>query len=69
MFRLATDEWAGGVVDPAGHVHLAQFRLDDGVPRWRWDLGDVVLEREIAMAHGRPSVGVVSRRLVRAAAR
>jgi predicted glycogen debranching enzyme len=61
VFRLATDEWAGGAVDPAGHVHLAEFRLEDGVPCWRWDLGDVVLEREIAMAHGRSAVGVVFR--------
>ncbi|MEV0560508.1 amylo-alpha-1,6-glucosidase [Dactylosporangium sp. NPDC050588] len=61
VFRLATDEWAGGAVDPAGHTHLAEFRLVDGVPCWRWDLGDVVLEREIAMAHGRSAVGVVFR--------
>ncbi|MET7424979.1 amylo-alpha-1,6-glucosidase [Dactylosporangium sp. NPDC005555] len=61
VVRLATGEWAGGAVDPAGHVHLAEFRLSDGVPSWRWDLGDVVLEREIAMAHGRPAVGVVFR--------
>ena len=60
---LATDEWAGGAVDPAGHVHLATFRLDGGVPCWRWDLGDVVLQREIAMAHGRPAVGVLFRLL------
>jgi predicted glycogen debranching enzyme len=63
VVRLATDEWAGGAVDPAGHVHLAHFALDDGVPRWRWDLGDVVLEREVAMAHGSPAVGVVFRLL------
>ncbi|UWZ40347.1 glycogen debranching enzyme family protein [Dactylosporangium roseum] len=63
LFRLATDEWAGGAVDPAGHVYLAHFSLDHGVPCWRWDLGDVVLQREIAMAHGRPAVGVVFRLL------
>ena len=39
--RLATHEWAGGVVDPRGHEHLAGFDLDDGVPRWRYDLGAV----------------------------
>ncbi|WP_327001930.1 amylo-alpha-1,6-glucosidase [Dactylosporangium sp. NBC_01737] len=61
LFRLATDEWAGGTVAPVGHVHLAEFRLEDGVPCWRWDLGDVVLQREIAMAHGRSAVGVVFR--------
>ena len=48
------DEWAGGVVDPRGHELLAAFELDDGVPRWRWQVGDVVLERELAMVHGRP---------------
>ena len=36
----------------AGTSYLVSFELDDGVPRWRWQLGDVVLERELAMAHG-----------------
>jgi hypothetical protein len=30
--RLATDEWRGGTVDPAGHELLASFDLTDGVP-------------------------------------
>ena len=62
-YRLATHEWAGGTVDPRGHELLVTFELDDGVPRWRWQIGDVVLERELAMAHGRPAVGVVHRLL------
>ncbi len=62
---LATHEWASGAVDPAGHEHLESFTLRDGVPRWRWAVGDVVVEAEVAMAHGRPAVGVVHR-LVRA---
>ena len=63
--RLATDEWAGGVVDPVGYRDIESFSLVDGVPRWRWVIGDVVLEREIAMVHGRPAVAV-RHRLVRA---
>jgi glycogen debranching enzyme len=59
--RLATHEWAGGVVDPRGYEHLATFDLDDGVPRWRYDLGSVQVEVEVAMAHGRSAVGVVHR--------
>ncbi len=59
--RLASDEWAGGTVDPAGHELLASFELDLGVPRWRWQVGGIVLERELAMGHGRPAVGVVHR--------
>ena len=57
--RLSTDEWRGGTVDPAGHERLISFDLTDGVPRWRWQVGSVVLEREIAMVHGAPVVGIV----------
>ena len=59
--RLATDEWGGGTVDPAGNDLLAAFELTDGVPRWRWQIGGIVLERELAAAHGSAVVGVVHR--------
>jgi predicted glycogen debranching enzyme len=59
--RLAVHDWASGATDPDGHVHLSSFALIDGVPRWRWTVGDVVVERELAMARGRPGVGVVHR--------
>ena len=61
--RLATHEWASGAVDPRGHELLVRFELDRGVPSWRWQIGDVVLERTLAMAHGRPAVGIVHRLL------
>ena len=64
--RLASDEWASGIVDPRGHELLVSFELDRGVPRWRWQVGDVVLERETAMTRGRSVVGIVHR-LIRAA--
>jgi predicted glycogen debranching enzyme len=63
--RLAVHEWAGGAVDPAGHLLLETFRLEAGLPVWRWSLGDVVLERRLAMARGRAAMAVVHR-LVRA---
>ncbi|GIE85118.1 amylo-alpha-1,6-glucosidase [Actinoplanes regularis] len=59
--RLGCHEWSGGAVEPRGHLLLTSFALIDGVPRWRWRIGDVVIEREIAMVHGRPSVAVVHR--------
>ena len=59
--RLAVHEWADGATDPGGHTLLASFDLADGVPRWRWQIGDVVVEREIAMARGRPATGIVHR--------
>ncbi|HTI34257.1 MAG TPA: amylo-alpha-1,6-glucosidase [Miltoncostaea sp.] len=60
---LATHEWGDGTLAPAGHVHLESFALEDGVPCWRWRVGDVVLERRVAMGHGRPLVAVVHRLL------
>src|SRR5581483_7210092 len=59
--RLATAEWGTGVVDPRGHELLSAFDLTDGVPRWRWQAGGVVLERELATAHGSATVGVLHR--------
>lgn len=59
--RLATHGWASGAVDPQGHLLLERFDLVDGLPRWRWRVGDVVVERELAMAHGQPSLAVVHR--------
>ncbi|MEV4351896.1 amylo-alpha-1,6-glucosidase [Actinoplanes sp. NPDC049596] len=58
---LYTHQWASGAVAPAGDRYLETFELADGVPRWRWRIGDVVIERELAMRHGHPSVGVTHR--------
>jgi predicted glycogen debranching enzyme len=59
--RLATHEWGSGVIDPRGYEHLTAFSLRDSVPIWRWSIGDVIVERELAMLHGRSCVGVVHR--------
>jgi len=58
---LAVHEWSGGAVAPEGHTLLERFELVDGLPRWRWRIGDVVVERELAMVHGRSHLGVVHR--------
>jgi predicted glycogen debranching enzyme len=61
--RLAVHEWASGAVDPTGHHFLERFELIDGLPRWRWRVGEVLLEREVAMTHGRSAVAVTHRLL------
>ncbi len=61
--RLGTHEWASGAVDPAGHALLESFDLVDGVPRWRWRIAEVVLERMVAMHPAYPGVAVVHRLL------
>src|SRR4051794_34688001 len=63
VVRLGTHEWASGAVEPRGHELLASFELVDGLPVWRWRVGAVVLERTLAMEHGRSSVAVVYRLL------
>ncbi|MGZ4318787.1 MAG: glycogen debranching enzyme N-terminal domain-containing protein, partial [Gaiellaceae bacterium] len=63
--RLAVHEWTSGAVDPTGYLELARFELEDGLPRWRWAVGDTILERELAPIPGRPGIAVVHR-LVRA---
>jgi predicted glycogen debranching enzyme len=59
--RLATDEWAGGVIDPEGGLLLATVAIRPGTVVHRWVVGDVVVERELAMIRGRSAVGVVHR--------
>ncbi len=58
VVRLAAHEWASGSVAPDGHTLLASFELRDGLPRWRWRVGEVVLERILAFQHGTPSLAV-----------
>ncbi len=62
---LGVHEWASGVIDPTGYIHLEGFTLEDGLPRWRWAVGDVVVERTVAMMSGRSAVAIVHR-IVRA---
>ncbi|GIG62158.1 glycogen debranching protein [Longispora fulva] len=61
--RLGTHEWASGAVEPAGHTYLESFDLVDGLPCWRWRIGDVLLERTLAMETGRTSLAVRHRLL------
>jgi predicted glycogen debranching enzyme len=58
QIRLYTHQWASGAVDPPGHVFLMCFTVVDGLPCWRWRVGETVLERRIALAHGAPVVAV-----------
>lgn len=58
---LYAHQWADGLTSPDGHLRLEAFALVDGLPRWRWRVGDVVVERELAMRHGHPSVAIVHR--------
>src|SRR5262252_8652613 len=59
--RLACHEWSSGAVDPTGHALLESFELRDGLPIWRWRVGEVVLERVVAAWYGHPAITVEHR--------
>ncbi|MCW2139462.1 glycogen debranching enzyme N-terminal domain-containing protein [Actinoplanes cyaneus] len=58
---LYTHAWESGSLDPQGHRLLETFTLDSGLPRWRWRIGDVVIERELALGAGTSTLAVVHR--------
>lgn len=51
-FSLATDNWAGGVVDPQGFLYLESFRLEGATPVWTYALADALLEKRVWMRQG-----------------
>ena len=46
---LFTNCWGSGAVEPQGFIHLESFRLDGGMPVWRFAIGDLILEQCIWM--------------------
>ena len=52
VYRLFTDRWSGGEVEPAGFLHLERFRLEGTTPVWTFALADAVLEKRVWMEPG-----------------
>jgi len=51
-FRLATNRWASGAVEPKGYLSIESFRLEGTMPVWRFALADALLEKRIWMRQG-----------------
>lgn len=49
---LVTNRWAGGALEPMGHLHLESFHLDGRLPVWRYAVGDARLEARVWMEAG-----------------
>ena len=47
---LGANEFVGGTVSGRGFEHLESFAMRDGIPTWRYALGDALLEQQIFMA-------------------
>lgn len=61
-FQLSGEEQTDGVRLP-GATYLAEFRLEAGLPVWRYEFGEVVLEKRVFMPHGQNTT-YISYRLV-----
>ena len=60
---LTGDEHTDDRLDLAGTAHLVEFRLESGLPVWRYTLRDWVLEKSLLMPHQQNTVYVTYRLL------
>jgi predicted glycogen debranching enzyme len=51
---LSTNEFAE-VIHPQGYQNLIGFRMDPG-PTWRYEVGDVIIEKSLTMVHGQDTL-------------
>jgi predicted glycogen debranching enzyme len=54
-YSLATNERPGKWRE-SGYLHLQRFSLEDGLPRFRYQVEDVLLDKKIALVHGQNTV-------------
>jgi predicted glycogen debranching enzyme len=58
VVQLSGEEKTGGVLELHGDSHLTEFRLELGLPVWRYEVGKVVLEKRIILPHMQNTVYV-----------
>jgi predicted glycogen debranching enzyme len=56
VIRFGGEEFAGGRLDLHGAEHLAEFRLEGGLPVWRYSADGVVFEKRLMLAHRQNTV-------------
>ncbi|MCL7419680.1 MAG: amylo-alpha-1,6-glucosidase [Methylobacter sp.] len=64
-YALFSNEFADGTITPEGFMHLESFRLDRGLPVWRYAIADALIEKRIIMQPGNNTT-LINIRLVRA---
>ncbi|HEX8285544.1 MAG TPA: amylo-alpha-1,6-glucosidase [Pyrinomonadaceae bacterium] len=56
--QLGGQESAGGQLEWPGAKHLREFRLEEGLPVWRYELGGAVVEKRVLLVHSQNTVHV-----------
>src|SRR5687768_13125660 len=51
VISLGAAERAGGQLDLQGADYLREFRLEDGLPVWTYEVRDLVIEKRILLPH------------------
>jgi predicted glycogen debranching enzyme len=59
--QIGGQERAGGQLEWPGAKHLREFRLEEGMPVWRYELEGAVLEKRVLLVHGQNTVHVTYR--------
>jgi predicted glycogen debranching enzyme len=59
--QIGGQERAGGELDLPGGRLLTEFRLEAGLPVWRYDVGGAIIEKSVTMPHMQNTVHVTYR--------
>jgi predicted glycogen debranching enzyme len=51
VVRFGGQEWVGGRLEWGGASHIAEFRLQAGLPVWHYQLDDSIIEKRVVLAH------------------
>ena len=61
IVRLGGDRLGGAGIEPPGAGHLREFRLEAGLPIWRYEVGDYAVEKRVFLAHRQNTAYVLYR--------
>jgi predicted glycogen debranching enzyme len=61
--QLGGEEWANRVLDVPGAGYLTEFRLEVGLPVWRYQANDHVIEKRLLLPHMQNTVHITYRLL------
>lgn len=61
VIRLTGEDFTGGRIELEGARHLTEFRLEMGLPVWRYEFDGFALEKQILMPHKQNTVHVTYR--------
>jgi predicted glycogen debranching enzyme len=59
IVRLGGEERAGGAPQLYGAPYFSEFRLEGGLPIWRYKVGGAVLEKQVMLPHAQNTVHII----------